>query len=201
MKLIERVHDTSVHTRRIRALQRHIAALLPPQGGVLDVGCGDGLLAHRIGEELPGVTMTGIDVLVRDNTHIPVTYFDGVRIPYDDNSFDAVMFVDVLHHTDDPMVLLKEAARVARCSIVMKDHLRNGLLANATLRFMDKVGNAHHGVALPFTYWSKLEWQAAFRELHLNVDVWLSKLGLYPIPADWIFGRSLHFVTRLTFGI
>ncbi len=152
MKILGRVHDTSVHSRRIRVLQRHIAAILPQCGSVLDVGCGDGLLARRIGEDLPGVTMTGIDVLVRDNTHIPVTYFDGVKIPYHDNSFDVVMFVDVLHHTENPLVLLKEAARVARRMIVIKDHMQNGLLANATLRFMDKVGNAHHGVALLFNY-------------------------------------------------
>lgn len=155
MKLIERIHATSVHTRRVRVLQRRLASLLPSKGTILDIGCGDGLLAHRVGEQLPAVTITGIDILVRDNTHVPVTHFDGSHIPYDDDTFDAVMCVDVLHHTDDPMVLLKEACRVAKNSIVIKDHTRNGLLANSTLRIMDYVGNAHHGVALPFNYWSK----------------------------------------------
>lgn len=200
MRLIERIHDKQVHTRRIRVLQRHLKDLLPAQGSVLDVGCGDGLLAYRISKELPELTVTGIDVLLRDNTYIPVAHFGGDQIPYDDNAFDAVMFVDVLHHTEDPMVLLREAARVARHQIVIKDHTRNGLLANATLRFMDKVGNAHHGVALPFNYWSRQQWEAAFQELQLHIDVWLGKLGLYPIPADYIFGRSLHYAARLSFG-
>ena len=32
--------------------------------------------------------------------------------------FDVVMFVDVLHHTDDPMILLRQAYPLARKAIV-----------------------------------------------------------------------------------
>ncbi len=200
MKLLERVHDKAVHSRRIRVLQRHLAALLPQRGSVLDVGCGDGLLSARLSLDLPDVSFSGIDVLVRDKTHIPVERFDGDQIPFDDNSFDAVMLVDVIHHTVDPMVLLKESIRVARQMIVLKDHTRDGFLAAFTLRFMDYVGNAHHSVALPYNYWSRQQWDGAFRELQVDVDSRLTKLGLYPFPADWIFGRSLHFVARLTWS-
>ena len=66
-----------------------------------------------------------------------------------DASFDVVMFVDVLHHTDDPLLLLQEAQRVGKI-ILVKDHFRKGFLAGPTLRFMDWVGNAHHGVVLPY---------------------------------------------------
>ena len=55
------------------------------------------------------------------------------------------MFVDVLHHTDDPMVLLREAGRVASGFVLIKDHTQNGILAGRRLRFMDWVGNARHG--------------------------------------------------------
>jgi SAM-dependent methyltransferase len=33
------------------------------------------------------------------------------RSPFSEDSFDMVMFVDVLHHTSDPRVLLREAVR------------------------------------------------------------------------------------------
>ena len=46
------------------------------------------------------------------------------------------MFVDVLHLTDDPVLLLREAARVARNTIVIKDHTLDGFAAAATVRFM-----------------------------------------------------------------
>ena len=44
------------------------------------------------------------------------------------------MFTDVLHHTSEPKVLLREAMRVARETILVKDHTCDGLFAGATLR-------------------------------------------------------------------
>jgi SAM-dependent methyltransferase len=197
MKLIERIHQGYASTRRVRTLASQLAELLPPGASVLDVGCGDGLIDRHIAEQRPDLGVRGIDVLVRPGTHVPVEAFDGQRIPYDDASFDVVVFVDVLHHTDDPMVLLREARRVARQAIVLKDHTANGWLAQPTLRFMDRVGNRRYGVALPYNYWPRQRWQEAFTELDLAVRVWKKDLGLYPWPASCVFGRSLHFVARL----
>jgi SAM-dependent methyltransferase len=140
----------------------------------------------------------GIDVLTRPDTSIPVQKFDGRRIPYEDAVFDVVMFVDVLHHTEDPMVLMLEATRVARSSILIKDHDSRGWLARPILRVMDWVGNARHGVSLPYNYWPKPRWLDAFRSLGLSVQVWKQKLGLYPWWGDVVFGRTLHFVSLLS---
>jgi SAM-dependent methyltransferase len=156
------------------------------------------LLASLLQKNKPNALVTGIDVTVRRATHIPVEQFDGRSIPFANATFDAVMFVDVLHHTDAPMILLREAARVARDSIVIKDHTKNGLAAEATLRFMDRIGNRRYNVPLPHNYWSRQRWLDAFAELNLRVDGWTSNLALYPFPLDWFFGRSLHFITRLT---
>ncbi|AGA28141.1 class I SAM-dependent methyltransferase [Singulisphaera acidiphila] len=197
MGLIQKVHDGYVHGRRVHVLADHLAELLPSDASVLDVGCGDGLLASLIQQQRPGITLTGIDVLEREKTHIPVRPFDGQRIPLPDDSVDVVMFVDVLHHTEDPMILLREAVRVARRGVLIKDHTRDGLLAGPRLRFMDYVGNAHHGVVLPYNYWPGDRWRSAFQELELAVRVWRDTLRLYPGPADWIFGSSLHFVAQL----
>ncbi len=197
MKLINEFHEHSVHNRRVQSLVRHLVSLMPKSGSVLDVGCGDGLLASLLAASVPQTEFFGIDVLVRDQTHIPVEYFDGFEIPHGDNSFDTVMMVDVLHHTEDPELLLREAKRVARDHIVLKDHTRDGLLANSTLRFMDWVGNAHHGVALPYNYLAECEWLSMFEKLELKVDQWNGKPRLYGRPTDWVFGRSLHFVAKL----
>jgi hypothetical protein len=107
------------------------------------------------------------------------------------------MFVDVLHHTLDPMLLLKEAVRVAAKEIIIKDHNRNGFLAGVTLRFMDWVGNARYGVALPYNYWPKEKWGEAFSLLDLTVVRINTKIGLYPWPASVVFGRGLHFVAKV----
>lgn len=197
MNLGERIHGRYIHNRRARVLSNSMASLIPEHFQVLDVGCGDGLLAHLIAQKRPDLKLTGVDVLLRDRGHIPVAQFDGQSLPYGDASFDAVMFVDVLHHAENPKILLREAARVARRIIVIKDHTMEGFLAGPTLRFMDNVGNARHGVALPYDYWRRQEWLDTFVTLGLKVDVCISQLRIYPWVASWIFDRTLHFAARL----
>jgi len=197
MKLLGRAHGTLVHSRRIRRLSQQLAELIPPNAEVLDVGCGDGKLAALIQQLRPDVKMQGIDVLVRDKTEVPIKRFDGVTIPFPDKSVDVTMFVDVLHHTEDPNVLLQEASRVAKKFIVIKDHTDDGFLSNVTLRFMDWVGNKPHGVVLPYNYWRERQWRQAFEELKFEIVAWHKDLKLYPYGADLFFGRGLHVITKL----
>jgi SAM-dependent methyltransferase len=197
MSLLSRLHDGYVATRRADVLAARLSALLPPAARVLDVGCGDGELARCILDRRPDVRVEGVDVFVRPHTAIPVQLFDGVTLPYADASVDVALLVDVLHHTDDPNVLLREVARVARVGVLIKDHTRDGLLAGPTLRAMDWVGNARHGVRLPYNYWSRRHWMEAFADHGLEIVAWLPRLGLYPGPASWVFDRSLHFIALL----
>jgi len=197
MSFTEWIHGDYVHGRRVRVLCDNLSELIPSDSTVLDVGCGDGLLANLILQKRPDLNLSGLDVLVREHTEIPVYLFDGTTIPLADKSKDVVMFVDVLHHTVDPMILLREAVRVARNTVVIKDHNLDGFLAGPTLKLMDRIGNARYGVALPNNYWSKQRWFDAFSTLGLTVAYWQKELGLYPKPANWFFGRSLHFVARL----
>jgi SAM-dependent methyltransferase len=197
MSLIDRVHGGYVFPRRLRVLSGHLAELLPHKARVLDVGCGDGGIAHAVLQQRPDLEIIGIDVLVRERTLIPVTPFDGRSIPFPDAAFDATMLVDVVHHAADPMRLLRECSRVAAGTLVIKDHLADRFLARPTLRLMDVVGNARHGVRLPFDYWSRARWLNAFAELGLRVELWRDRLGLYPAPASWVFESSLHFLALL----
>jgi SAM-dependent methyltransferase len=195
--IVGTLHERVVFTRRVDVLAHHLAGVLPEDATVLDVGAGDGTIAARILELRPDLCISGIDVLVRPTTKIDVRPFDGVHIPFGDSSFDAVMFVDVLHHTDDPLRLLREAGRVARKAVVIKDHLADGFGARSTLRAMDWVGNARHGVALPYNYLTRAEWSPLFEAAGLEVAVVHEHLGLYPRPASWLFDRDLHAIWRL----
>lgn len=195
--MLDTVHGGLVHERRVRVLARHLAEMTPPDAEVLDVGCGDGLIGALVHERRPDVTVSGLDVLVRDGTHIPVRSFDGLTIPVEDGAADVVMLVDVLHHAEDPAKLLGEAARVARRAVLIKDHTLLGPFSDTTLRLMDWVGNARHGVPLRFDFWSQEQWRSAFARLGLRVEETRRRLGLYPFPANLVFERRMHFIVRL----
>ncbi len=197
MKLVGKFHNTFVYSRRIRVLVEEICNLLPKNSKVLDVGCGDGNIDRLIMQRRPDVNIEGIDILQRKKTHIRVTQFDGDNIPFKDNEFDVVMFVDVIHHASNQLLLLEEAKRVSRKYLLIKDHTNNGFLAFSTLKFMDWVGNRHHDVVLPYKYWSYEEWVSVIGKLSLNITYWSKKLNLYPVPASWLFDRSLHFISLL----
>lgn len=194
MSLFDRLHERGIMRQRAQRLADHLARLIPKNNSVLDVGCGDGYLDLRLLEQRPDLKIQGVEVSSRTPSQFPVTYFDGSVLPFENASFDTVMFIDVLHHTDDPLVLLREAVRVAKLGIVIKDHMLQGVLAGARLRFMDHVGNARHGVALPFNYWTGQQWKHAEGLLGLRKQVEVTKLSLYPPFADLVFGADLHFL-------
>lgn len=197
VNVVGRAHGRLVHQRRSRVLASRLAQLLPNGGTVLDIGCGDGLLDKMLMESHPDLEIHGIDIAVRPEAHVPVDLFDGRVIPHEERSFDIALLVDVVHHSDHPEALLAEAARVGRSAVIVKDHLSDAWLADARLRLMDQIGNRAHGVSIPYNYWSSDQWFDAFKRLSLEPTVWEAELHLYPPAIDWIFGRSLHFITRL----
>ena len=198
MKALDGFHQNYILGRRVRILAAHLARLVPRGASVLDVGSGDGLLAQELLHRRPDISIRGVDVQVRETAAIPVTIYDGRTLPFEAAAFDALIIVDVLHHADDPALLLREAARVARRSILIKDHTSDRLLAVPTLRLMDRVGNARHGVALPHHYWRRQTWIEQFAALGLDVNSWENDLGLFRGPARWLFGGSLHFLAGVS---
>ena len=189
------LHGRAVFSRRVRVLAERLAPLLPA-GRVLDVGCGDGNVAKALLALRPDLAVEGYDVLERPRAEIPVTRFDGRRLPVADGAADAVLLVDVLHHADDAAALLAECARAAPV-VVVKDHLMRSWLDERVLAFMDWVGNAPHGVVLPYRYFSPTSWPDAVSRAGLTETARGDVPGLYPFPFSLAFGRGLHFAARL----
>jgi SAM-dependent methyltransferase len=85
---------------------------------VLDVGCGAGGTLRWLLER--GHTATGVDSSAASLEHaaqlVPPTSLhrgDAVALPFPNGSFDGVLLLDVLEHTDDAAAL-REARRVVR---------------------------------------------------------------------------------------
>lgn len=201
MSLLKKIYESYVQMQRVNVVSNVLAEHIPRDSSVLDIGCGDGTLASSIAAIRKDLRIEGVDVLVRPSVHINVRKYDGLRLPFPDSSVDVAMFVDVLHHAEQPLAILSDAARVARGTIIIKDHLRQGFMAQSRLKMMDWMGNARYGVSLPYCYWNRSEWREAFAQCGLIEKTFLSGLHLYRFPLEWFFGGSLQFVSILDAGV
>ena len=171
-----------------------VASLLDAERTLLDVGCGDGRLAEALKKRSPGLSVQGTETLLWPvgRPAIPYTLFDGLRLPFADGSFDACLLIDVLHHSRAPESLLAEAARVARCSVIVKDHDTRGPLDSLLMKWGDYLGNRMFGVDLPYDYRTWEAFEAMFEDAGLTIDV--CDDGLKPAGA---LELHHHFLVKL----
>ena len=89
---------------------------------VLEVGCGTGAVLLAVKQRSLGTSHQGVD-LANPNEHpdpgvieanILLQSYDGVRLPFEDNSFDLVYASHVLEHVPDERGFLAEIKRVSR---------------------------------------------------------------------------------------
>jgi SAM-dependent methyltransferase len=197
LRFLKAAHYNMVFSRRVRVLAESLAAHIPRDATVLDIGCGDGMISSRIAAYIPEIQIRGVEIAPRPTCRIECMPFDGIHIPLPDRSMDLCMFVDVLHHTDSIRSMLSEASRVSRRFVLLKDHLWGSQFDFFTLKFMDWVGNRPHGVVLPYNYQSRAAWDQLFNLSGLEPVSWTDRIPLYPFPFDRVFGRRLHFITLL----
>lgn len=197
-KLIGIIHSKLIYSQRMGRLAEILNDFIRNScNEILDVGCGDGKIDLFLMKCRNDLNIIGIDVLVREKTYIHVTEYDGTNIPLNDNSVDTLMMIDVLHHTKNPADIIKEAVRVANKNIIIKDHIKTGIISYIKLRFMDYIGNAHYGVDLPYNYLTLKEWKTLFRQNGLTIDKYITNLNLYKGFGHLLFDKNLHFVVRL----
>src|SRR5436190_18310782 len=90
-----------------------IARIIPRGSEVLDVGCGNGFIAHHLSAML-STGVIGIDLGNSAEASIDYRRYEGSRFPVPDHSIDAVLLCYVLHHAQDIDALLREMKRVLR---------------------------------------------------------------------------------------
>ena len=101
------------------ALTDQLLAKLSKYGTtVLDVGCGNGGRVDILNEK--GFEARGMEINKYWVNNKTIFEGSAYSIPYEDESFDIVMSVDVLEHLKDPVVALKEMFRVARKLAVLE---------------------------------------------------------------------------------
>lgn len=193
MTFIERANQ-----RRIEGIAQAVCHLMPSTvKRVLDVGCGDGSLARKISQYRPGLEFEGVEVVLPVEQRVPMQRYDGNELPFKDGSFDAILCADMLHHTKSPAAILREACRVARECVVVKDHICDTISDRIILTCMDWLGNTGTGVPLPFEFLSSQQWSDLFCSLPFKEAGRIEGLQYWGWPMRSIVDRRFHFVTVL----
>lgn len=88
---------------------------------ILDIGCGGGFLSNELAKN--GYAVTGVD-LSPESLHIAKIFdvtqtvkyevADAFKLPYPDDTFDAVTAMDFLEHVEKPAEVIKEFSRVLK---------------------------------------------------------------------------------------
>jgi len=90
-----------------------IARVVPAGANVLDVGCGNGFIAHHLSGILKS-RVVGLDVSAGPVANIDYLPYDGRHFPVQDQTFEAVLLCYVLHHAHDASLVLNEVTRVLK---------------------------------------------------------------------------------------
>jgi SAM-dependent methyltransferase len=95
---------------------------------VLDIGTGSSISIHFFARKFPEIEFTTTDIAdMRQEKELPFILYDGITLPFKDKSFDLTVLNEVLHHTDDPEPVLKEAGRVGRAIFVVEHFPKPGV--------------------------------------------------------------------------
>jgi len=194
-KLLSALHRP-IYDKRLEVLVETISPHLEPGDKVLDVGCGSGALGAALlkANGAKNLVVHGLEKHRRGGEPIQVVPYDEKQFPFTDNSYDAVIVADVLHHEEEPEQLLRECIRVSRRLLVIKDHQITGPLAYERICLIDWAANAPYGVRCLYRYKTPQEWSACLEHLLLEPVQRLDRMNLYPPVVNLLFGRSLQFL-------
>jgi len=167
-----------VYAHRSRWTARKLMPFLKSTDRILDVGAGDCRLDVLLHKKI-GCEVVPVDVEDFNQTDLPMTLFDGKKLPFADDSFDVVLLVFVLHHAEDAKAVLEEARRVSRDRVIVFEDVTSNLWDRMMFR------GFHHWLA-----WSE-KISYPFREF--RPSDWTGLASSIGLKEDWsgIVGRQL----------
>lgn len=174
--------------------------LKKPFDSILDVGCGGGLFALRLGKRYPAAQITGIDlsseaIVFASNalqktqpplSNVAFTLSASKELTYPPASFDIVTATLVCHHLDDESLvgLIKKAGHIARQAVILNDLHRHPLAL------------AGFAALMPFLFPNRLVWHDGLLSIRKGFtrsdwEALLHKAGIppsrYSITWHWAF--------------
>lgn len=112
----------------IKNFNKSLISLIEPLSPktILDVGCGEGFILNEltlkhVGQKIEGVdnSKTALSLGKKLFPRLSLKYADIYHLPYQNNSFDLVVCLEVLEHLKNPEKALDEILRVSKGSVII----------------------------------------------------------------------------------
>ena len=158
-----------IGNKRAALIAQFLLPMIEGSGEIIDVGCGPAHLSYRI-SKLTNRKIKYLDIKKITFTHpdVSVEIYDGEKLPYDESTFETCLCLFVLHHTGDPINILREMKRVSyRNIIVAEDYLSSRKYIFCEV-IKDLISNFLN-TKITFQYHTEDEWENMFKELELKI--------------------------------
>ncbi len=152
--------------RAARIKWSRIKGFLNSGDSILDVGAGSCALSHIIREN--GYKVEALDL--KNKSRFPnfkSMEYDGTDFPVNENQYDTTLLITMLHHTPDPIHIIKECMRVSKRIIIIEDIYNNWFQKQLTF-FVDSLVNMEFR-GHPHTNKTHEEWLRIFNDLRAKV--------------------------------
>lgn len=129
--MVKQLLDIILRKRAVKLVSR-IKPWMPALGSVLDIGAATGHNTIELAKN-PGLAVSGLDVVDIRWGDSPLVVYDGITMPFGDNSMDAACVIYILQYVPDPAAFLREARRITRGNLVVIQTLYKGRLGKAVM--------------------------------------------------------------------
>ncbi|MDX1740907.1 MAG: methyltransferase domain-containing protein, partial [Rhodothermales bacterium] len=185
-----------IQRRRAASKFAFISDWIEPRRGVsvLDLGAGEGYVGVEAQRRL-NADVKLADVVDLNRTGLPFSLVGPGRLGFESDSFDYVILYFVLHHAEDPVAVVTEAARVARHGVVVVESVYETPLQLRLLGFLDRFANRIRSggrmrAQEEFLHFRKTDrWRQLFEELGLRVE--RERAG-----GNWIHRQAAFLVSK-----
>lgn len=172
-----------IYKKRARYFAGKVSPYIGRDEKVADIGGGSGYIGELLSEK---AKITLIDVADYNQTSLPLVIYDGKKIPFAKNSFDAALLITVLHHTSNPEKMLEEVKRVSKKIIVIEEDYST-IAGRIFIDLWEWFWNKTSGISTFYNFHSSAEWKEIFNNLNLN------------LVASHKLSNSLHTLTMRLF--
>ncbi|MEK6808760.1 MAG: class I SAM-dependent methyltransferase [Nanoarchaeota archaeon] len=179
--------------KRSENVVKQFKGLIDENDTVLDVGLGNGIIADYI-KKVFKANIEGVDVVDYNETDIKNTIYDGLYLPFANNSYDCVLILETLHHCTDFKLVLKEAKRVVKKRVIIMEDIHEGIFEKYLLLFHDYISNIRKGVSCPYNFQSREKWRGIFTDIGMKIEIEKDYI------SKFLFFDSKHVIFPLSKG-